>query len=198
MERQKQIEIQEQEIIRRERELDATVRRPVEAERYRLQTAAEGEKARILAEAEAEAESTRLKGQAEADAIKARGLAEAEAMQQKADAWKEYGQAALLQQLFESLPAVADAVAQPLAKTDRIVVISAGGSEADGAGTGKVTRDVANTVAQLPELVESLTGIDLLGTLKHLPGVVTSDGAGTAQPTAGADTPPNPPEPGGE
>ena len=116
VERQKQIEIQEQEIIRRERELDATVRRPVEAERYRLQTAAEGEKARILAEAEAEAESTRLKGQAEADAIKARGLAEAEAMQQKADAWKEYGQAALLQQLFESLPAVADAVAQPLAK----------------------------------------------------------------------------------
>ena len=47
-------------------------------------------------------------------------------MQRKADAWKEYGQAALIQQLFESLPAVADAVAQPLAKTDRIVVISAG------------------------------------------------------------------------
>ena len=195
VERQKQIEIQEQEIIRRERELDATVRRPVEAERYRLKTTAEGEKARILAEAEAAAESTRLKGQAEADAIRARGLAEAEAMQRKADAWKEYGQAALIQQLFESLPAVADAVAQPLAKTDRIVVISGGGGEADGAGTSKVTRDVANTVAQLPELVESLTGIDLLGTLKQLPGVVTSDGAGAAQPAAGADAPATPPEP---
>ena len=195
VERQKQIEIQEQEITRRERELDATVRRPVEAERYRLQTAAEGEKARILAEAEAEAASTRLRGQAEADAIKARGLAEAEAMQRKADAWKEYGQAALIQQLFESLPAVADAVAQPLAKTDRIVVISAGGGEVDGAGASKVTRDVANTVAQLPELVEALTGIDLLGTLKHLPGVVTSDGAGAAQPAAREDTPTNPPEP---
>ena len=75
------------------------------------------------------------------------------------------------------------------------MVISAGGGEADGAGASKVTRDVANTVAQLPELVEALTGIDLLGTLKHLPGVVTSDGAGAAQPAAGADTPTNPPEP---
>ena len=78
------------------------------------------------------------------------------------------------------------------------MVISGGGGEADGAGTSKVTRDVANTVAQLPELVESLTGIDLLGTLKHLPGVVTSDGAGAAQPAAGADTPANPPKSGAE
>jgi len=220
VERQKQIEIQEQEITRRERELDATVRRPAEAERdrletvadgmrrqtrvdaeaeaYRLQTTAEGEKARILAEAEADAEATRLNGQAEADAIKARGLAEAEAMQRKADAWKEYGQAALLQQLFESLPAVANAVAQPLAKTDRIVVIGGGGGESEGAGASKVTRDVTNTVAQLPALVEALTGIDLLGTLKHLPGVVTSDEPDPA-PTAAEDgvatTPPEPEQP---
>ena len=185
VERQKQVEVQEQEIRRRERELDATVRRPAEAERYRLETVAEGEKARVLAEAQAEAESVRLRGQADADAIKARGLAEAEAMQRKADAWKEYGQAAMIQQLFESLPQIANAVAQPLAKTDRITVISTGGDDSAGAGATKVTRDVTNTIAQLPALVESLTGIDLLGTLKKLPGVVTTEASGPEMPPSG-------------
>ncbi len=105
-------------------------------------------------------------------------------MQRKADAWKEYGQAAMIQQLFESLPQIANAVAQPLAKTDRITVISTGGSDSDGAGATKVTRDVTNTIAQLPALVESLTGIDLLGTLKSLPGVVTTDGAPSPEPAS--------------
>ena len=199
VERQKQIEIQDEEITRRERELDATVRRPAEAERdrlellaegnrrqtrveaeaerYRLETIAEGEKARILAEAQAEAEAIRLRGNAEADAIRAKGLAEAEAMSQKADAWKEYGQAALVEQLFPSLPEVASAVAQPLAKTEKIVVISSGGSEGAGAGASKVTRDVTNTIAQLPDLVEALTGVDLISTIKNLPGMIQAAGS---------------------
>ena len=216
VERQKQIEVQEQEITRRERELDATVRRPAEAERdrletvaegerrrirveaeaerFRLETIAEGEKVRILAEAQAEAESTRLRGQADADAIRARGLAEAEAMNRKADAWKEYGQAAMIQQLFESLPAVASAVAMPLSKTDRITVISTGGGDAEGAGASKVTRDVTNVISQLPALVESLTGVDLLRTLRTLPGIVTTQEAGSQQPASGDGTTPEGPE----
>jgi len=155
-----------------------------EAERYKLVTVAEGERSRIIAEAEAEAESIKLRGNADADAIRARGeadadatkaqgLAEAQAMVKKADAWKEYGQAAMIQQLFDSLPEVASAVAQPLAKTDSIVVISNGGAEGSGAGASKVTQDVSATIAQLPALVESLTGVDLISTLKNLPGIVS-------------------------
>jgi flotillin len=192
VERQKQVEVEEKEIERRERELDATIRRPAEAERYRLETVAEGEKARVLAEAQAEAEAIRLRGQADADAIKARGLAEAEAMTRKADAWKEYGQAAMIQQLLESLPAVATAVAMPLSKTDRITVIS--GGDGDGAGASKVTRDVTNVIAQLPALVESLTGVDLLGTLKSLPGIVTTEEASSQKPASGDGTTPVEPE----
>ena len=186
VERQKQIEVQEQEVARREKELDATVRRPAAADRFKLETLAEGERARVVAEARAEAESITLRGeadasaivargQAEAEAIRAQGLAEAEAMTKKADAWKEYGQAAMIQQLFESLPQVASAVAQPLAKTDSIVVISNGGESGAGAGAGasKVTQDVSNTIAQLPALVEALTGVDLISTLKNLPGIVS-------------------------
>ena len=155
-----------------------------EAERYKLETVAEGERSRIIAEAEAEAEAIKLRGEADASAIKARGeaeaeairaqgLAEAQAMDKKAEAWKEYGQAAMIQQLMESLPQVADAVAQPLAKTDSIVVISNGGQDGSGAGASKVTQDVSSTIAQLPALVQSLTGVDLISTLKNLPGVVS-------------------------
>ena len=176
IERQKQIEVQQQEVQRREQELVATIRRPAEAERFQLETVAEGNKARVVAEAEAEAEAIRVKGQAEADAIRAKGLAEAEAMQRKADAWKEYGQAALIEQLFQTLPQVAEAVAQPLAKTERIVMISGGNDDSAGVGASRLTRDVTNVVSQLPVVIEALTGIDILGTLKNLKGVRTTDG----------------------
>ena len=64
-------------------------------------------------------------------------------------------------------------MAQPLAKTDSIVVISNGGDNGAGAGASKVTQDVSSTIAQLPALVQSLTGVDLISTLKNLPGVVS-------------------------
>jgi len=197
IERQKQIEVQQQEVLRREQELDATVRKPAEAERdrletvaegdrrrtvvesdaerYRLETVAEGTRAQIVAEAEAGAEAIRVMGQAEADAIRAKGLAEAEAMQRKADAWKEYGQAALIEQLFQTLPQVAEAVAQPLAKTERIVMISGGNDDSAGVGASRLTRDVTNIVAQLPAVIEALTGIDILGSLKNLKAIKTTD-----------------------
>ncbi len=182
VERTKQIEIEQQEILRRERELEAGVKRPAEAERYRLETVATGEKAKVVAAAEADSESLTLRGSGEADAIRARGeaqadairaqgLAEADAMRTKAEAWKEYGQAAMIDTLLASLPEVAAAVAQPLSQTDRIVMISGDGS----VGASKLTGDVTKVIAQLPDLVESLTGIDILGTLKNLPRVLNTD-----------------------
>jgi flotillin len=44
IERAQQIQVNEQEITRRERELDATVRKPAEAEKYRLEKLAEANK----------------------------------------------------------------------------------------------------------------------------------------------------------
>lgn len=180
VERAKQIELQEQEIQRRERELEATVRKPAEAERYRIETLAEGERNAVVAQATADAEATRrqgeaqaevirLTGQAEAEAIEAKGAAEASAMQLKAEAWKQYGEAAVIQQVLETLPAVAEAVAQPLARTDRIVMF--GGGDGGGTGASKLTRDITRTVAQVPEVIESLTGIDIVGSIKNIPGL---------------------------
>jgi flotillin len=90
-------------------------------------------------------------------------------MEKKAAAWQQYNQAAIIQQLIEALPQVASAIAQPLAQTERIVVISSGGDGA-GAGASKVTADVTNIVAQVPATLEALTGVDLIQALQTLPG----------------------------
>ena len=78
VERQQNISIQEQEIMRKEKELDSKVKKPAEAEKYRLEKIAEAEKQRIVLEAEAESEAKALKGEAEAYAIEVKAKAEAE------------------------------------------------------------------------------------------------------------------------
>jgi flotillin len=204
--KQKQIEVQQQEVQRREKELDATVRKPAEAERFKVQTLAEARQFQLQTEATGEAEAIRLKGQAEADAARAKGLAEAEILRQKglaqaevirqqglaeaeatmkkADAWKEYTQAAIIQQLLDKLPEIAAAIAQPLSKTDKIVIVS-NGSE-DGAGASKITKDITNIIAQVPATIEALTGMDLMGAISNLGGLkASSSTAGSSDSDSG-------------
>jgi flotillin len=182
VEKRKQIEVQEQEVARRERELEATVRKPAEAEQYRIRTLADAKKYQIEAEAEGQSVATRNLGSGEADANKARGLAQADVIQaqgfaeaqatsKKAEAWEQYTQSAILQQLLDKLPELAAAIAQPLAKTEKIVVISSGGDGQAGTGASRVTRDVTDTMAQIPVVIEALTGISLIDLLKNLPAV---------------------------
>ena len=95
VEKMKQTELEDKEIARKEKELIATVQRPAEAERTRIQTIAEAEqfrlKATALGQAEAakttgfaQAEVVQKSGQAEAEANRVRGLAEAEVNKAKA------------------------------------------------------------------------------------------------------------------
>lgn len=60
VERGQQINLQEQEIHRREKELEAQVRKPAEAEKYRIEKIASANKTKVILEAEAEAESIRV------------------------------------------------------------------------------------------------------------------------------------------
>lgn len=177
VEKQKMIEVQEQEILRREKELAATIQKPAEAERAKIQQLAEAEQYRLQTTAAGQAEATRAVGVAEADANKARGLAEAEvtqakgmaealAMAKKAEAWQQYNEAAILQIVVENLPQLARAVAEPLSKTEKIVVV--GGGEGGSAGASKVTQDVTNVIAQLPPVINALTGVDLAEVLSKV------------------------------
>jgi len=161
IQRRKQIEIEEQEIMRKEKELVATVRLPAEAESYKVSLIAQGQRTQVVEKARADAEKVKLLGLAEATAIENIGRAEAEAMRMKAAAYKQYGEAATLSLVFEALPKIAAEVAAPLAKTDSIVMMSGSSGAAGG---------ITKLVGQIPPAVQALTGVDLSEVLRNIPG----------------------------
>jgi len=158
IEKEEAIKIEELEISRREKELESSVVKPADARKYQIKSEAEAEEFRIQAEAKGKAEALRLEGDAEAEIIKRKGLAEAESMLKKAQAWEKYNQAAILEMYLKTLPDLARAVSEPLSKVEKIVVI--GGGE-KSLGTTKITAQVAEVLAQMPDVVKSLTGVDL-------------------------------------
>jgi flotillin len=106
VERRKQIEIESQEIMRKDCELSATVKLPAEAESYRVQTIAEGKRTQTVEVARAEAEKIKKLGTADASAIELVGKAEAERMRMKAAVYKQYGDAAIMSIVLDALPKV--------------------------------------------------------------------------------------------
>ncbi len=157
IEKEQAIKIEELEISRREKELNASVIKPADARKYQIKAEAEAEEFRIQAEAKGKAEAMKAEGTAIAESMKEKGIAEAEAMLEKAKAWEKYNQAAVLEMYLNKLPELAKAVAEPLSKVDKIVLI--GGDK--GTGATKITAQVAEVLAQMPEVVQSLTGVDL-------------------------------------
>ena len=186
-----------------ERDLDTQVRKPADAQRYAVEQAAAAEKARDIAHAQAQAETTRLSGAAErerrtalaeatkaeglaeAEAISARGRADAEAMQKKAEAYKHYGEAAVVDIIARTLPQVVAEAAAPMSKIDQMTVIST-----DGAS--QTVRSVASTVAQGNEMVKALFGIDLTELVQ---GFAESRNRGSGNGTSEPGSPPQPPPP---
>jgi flotillin len=156
VERQKAIELMEAEVQRRVNELEAEVVEPAKSEARKIETLAEARKEELAAQ-----------GAGEADAVRLRGTAEAETMLAKAGAWGQYNEAAIADRLLSILPQLAAAVSEPLSKTDRIVMF--GGGNGDGVGAHRVTRDVMKIVAELPEVLEALTGKRLDELVKALP-----------------------------
>lgn len=192
IERKQEIQVQEQEILRRKKELESSVNRPAEAEKYRIEKLAAANKKRIMIEAEAEAEAMRLRGEAEAAAISAKARAEVEIMTKKAEAWKEYREAAVIDMILESLPKVAAEVAAPLSQTKKVTMVSCGNGEL---GAAKLTGEILTIVARVPEMVKSLTGVDILKhkvdytALHRRPSSLSVDIDGIEHATPPLDTP---------
>uniref|UniRef100_A0A1B6M950 Band 7 domain-containing protein n=1 Tax=Graphocephala atropunctata TaxID=36148 RepID=A0A1B6M950_9HEMI len=159
VERTQEIAVQDQEIQRKERELEAMVRRPAEAEKFRLEKLAEANRLRVVLEAEAEAEALRLRGEAEAFAVQAKAKAEAEQMTKKAEAFKEYREAAMVEMLLDTLPKIAAEVAAPLSQAKKITMVSSGQGEI---GAAKLTGEVLQIVTKVPEMVKNMTGVDIM------------------------------------
>ncbi|MCS6803171.1 MAG: SPFH domain-containing protein [Chloroflexota bacterium] len=182
VQREELVKVQEAEIQRRERELIATVQKPAEAERAKVLTLAEAEKRRLELEALGRAESIRAEGLAEAEVIRAKGEAEAIAMARKASAFHEYNQAAIVDKLLSELPEIVRALAEPLTKVDKITVVSTGSDGARGVGINQLTTDMAQVIAQVPALVETLTGLKLEELMRRLPQL--RDSAAASMPTS--------------
>ena len=175
--KEKETEIQEKEAMRREKELLATVNKQADAELYKISKQADAKKyselkeaeaigASIKVKAEAEAEAIRIKGEAEAKAILAKGIAEAETMEKKAEAYKLYNDAAVTHMIIEKLPQIASAVAEPLSRTEKIVIID-NGSDGNSKGAAKVAGYVTDIISQLPETIEAMTGFNFMDSIKN-------------------------------
>ncbi|MEH7222718.1 flotillin family protein [Bacillus sp. JJ1566] len=191
IERQKQIELEEKEILRREKQYDSEVKKKADADRYAVVQAAEAEKAKQLAEADAnkyrieamakaeaekiridglaKAEAQRAQGEAEADIIRLTGLAEAEAKQKIAEAFEQYGRAAILDMVIKMLPQYAKEVAAPLSNIDKITVVDTGSSGENG-GANKVTGYATNLMSTLQESLKASSGIDVKEIIENLSG----------------------------
>jgi len=191
VEKQKQIELQQQEILRKQRELEATVQKPADAERYKVETLANARKFQLEAEAAgaasatkangfanadvakatgiAEAEAQKARGLAEATIIEAQGKATAEAMRQKAESFKQYNQAAVVEMIVRILPDIAGKISEPLSKTEKMVIINSGNGT--GGGASKLTGDITQIMSQLPPVLESLTGISFERLVQQVPAL---------------------------
>ena len=221
---QEMIAFQEQEVQRKQKELEATVIKPADAERQAAIVRAEAQKMAAVLEAEgrrsamiamAEAEQEKLRkegigraaaieaegradaakieavglaeaakiqaiGLAQAKAIEAQGVAEATAILKKAEAWKEFNDAARLQTILEKLPAIIEsttgvfgAVSAPLGNIDKVVVIDQGGG---GNGNGGGATGMARLASTGPTIAFNLLqqlqalGLDLPTIMEQLGG----------------------------
>ncbi|MGE6258009.1 SPFH domain-containing protein [Heyndrickxia sporothermodurans] len=191
IERQKQIELEEKEILRRERQYDSEVKKKADADRYSVEQSAVADKAKQMAEADAnkyrieamakaeaervrvdglaKAEAQRAQGESEADIIRLKGLAEAEAKRKIAEAFEQFGQAAVLDMVMKMLPEYAKQVASPLANIDKITVVDTGGNGSEG-GANKVTSYATNLMSTLQESLKASSGIDVKELLENLSG----------------------------
>ncbi|MCM3620265.1 flotillin family protein [Sutcliffiella horikoshii] len=191
IERQKQIELEEKEILRRERQYDSEVKKKADADRYSVEQAASADKMKQMAEADAhkyrieamakaEAEKVRIdglaiadaqraQGESEAEVIRLKGLAEAEAKEKIAEAFEQFGQAAILDMIIKMLPEYAKQVAAPLGNIDKITVVDTGGS-GENSGANKVTGYATNLMSTLQESLKASSGIDVKELIENFSG----------------------------
>ncbi len=191
IERQKQIELEEKEIQRRERQYDSEVKKKADADRYAVEQSAAAQKAKEMAEADAnkyrieamaraeaervrmdglaKAEAQKAQGESEAEIIRLKGMAEAQAKEKIAEAFEMFGQAATLDMILKMLPEYAKQVAGPLGNIDKITVVDTGGSGANG-GANKVTGYATNLMAGLQESLKASSGIDVKELIQNFSG----------------------------
>jgi flotillin len=181
--KQQEVLVQAQEAARREQELQATVVKPAEAERQAAILKAEGERQATVIRAEAtqkelefegageaskierigraEAAKVLAVGEAEAAVIKQKLLAEAEGLQKKAEAWKNFNEAAVLNMIVDKMPELAQAFATQLAGIDKISIIDMGSGPGSSSAVTKVMSTVGGGMTAMLAMLKDQFGVDV-------------------------------------
>jgi flotillin len=150
----KQTELAELEAQRKEKELLSTTVKPAAAQAQAVIAKAEGDKRAKIASAEADAETTRLEGGAEAQIVLTKGEAEAKALAMRADAYKQFNEAAIIQTVLAALPEIVRAAAEPMGHIDSLTVMSA-----DGASD--IVKNATRAMIESTTAIKGLTGLDV-------------------------------------
>jgi len=150
----KQTELAQLEADRKEKELLSTTVKPAAADAQAVIARAEGAKRARIASAEADAETTRLEGGAEAQIVLTKGEAEAKALAMRADAYKQFNEAAIIQTVLAALPDIVRAAAEPMGHIDSLTVMSA-----DGASD--IVKNATRAVIESTTAIKGLTGLDV-------------------------------------
>ena len=166
--------LREQEVALRAKALEAEINKKADAELYRrtkeaeaarreLEEQAQAQLAKAQAEAKAREEEARgllALAEAEAKAIQLKGEAEAVAIHKKAEAMKQYEDAAKLEMLVSILPDMAKAQAEAISGIKDITIFSgSGGAGSDG--ISGVSQNVGLMMTETFETVKKATGVDL-------------------------------------
>ena len=189
----KQTELAQLEADRKGKELLTSTVRPAEAEAEAAVKRAEGEKQARIRSAEADAERVRLQGEAaakivsvtadaeahrvqvegnaEAGIVFTKGEAEAKALALRAEAYRQFNEAAVIQTVLSMLPEIVRAAAEPMANIGQLTVLS-------NDGASEMVKNTTRTVAEASATVKGLTGIDIPALLGGALGG-TGGGGGT-------------------
>lgn len=139
-------------------------KRDAEAKAYMAKQEAEAIRAKAEAEKYAkmqEAEGIKAVGEAEAAAALAKYQAEAEGMERKAEAFKQYGNAAITDMIVKILPDIAKNVAEPMKSIDNVNIYGSSGD-----GVTSMSGNVPTVIKQVFDTVSSATGVDMREVMK--------------------------------
>jgi len=182
----KQTELAQLEADRKEKELLSSIVKPAAAEAQAVIAHAEGDKRARIASAEADAETTRLEGGAEAQIVLTKGEAEAKALAMRADAYKQFNEAAIIQTVLAALPEIVRAAAEPMGHINSLTVMSA-----DGASD--IVKNATRAMIESTTAIKGLTGLDVPSLIGGAMGrgfgerLRTGDGERGSDPGSAAD-----------
>jgi flotillin len=196
----KQTELAQLEAARKQQELITSTIRPAEADADAQVKRAEGEKLARIAAAQAAAEGVRLSGEAsakvvsmtadaeahrvqvegnaEAGIVFTKGEAEAKALALRAEAYRQFNEAAIIQTVLSMLPEIVRAAAEPMANIDNLTILS-------NDGASEMVKNTTRTVAEASATVKGLTGIDVPALLGTAMGGSWERGGGEGGPRGG-------------